>query len=184
MLRAHSVHQQHFDPNAVQRSQLLSYYEALATTRTFADRLETIEHVRESGMKVYCGGIVHTGECPADRVAMLVTLANLPHPPESVPINQLVPVAGTPLAASQTLSAIEFVGTIALAHILMPTSFIRLSAGRVAMSDEPQAWSFFAGGNSIVMGETLFTAGNLTEHAGESLFRRLGLTTLNPSHLA
>jgi biotin synthase len=157
-----------------------AYYGEVATTRTFADRLETLEHVRESGMKVCCGGIVGMGEQASDRVSMLVTLANLPEPPESVPINQLVPIPGTPLGAAPPLGAIEFVRTVALARILMPTSFVRLSAGRTAMSDETQALCFFAGANSIFVGDTLLTAGNPTEREDAALFRRLGVTALQP----
>jgi biotin synthase len=156
------------------------YYGRVATTRTFADRIETLGHVRESGMKVCCGGIVGMGEEARDRVSMLVTLANLPEPPESVPINQLVPIPGTPLGASKPLGSIEFVRTVALARILMPTSFVRLSAGRTAMSDETQALCFFAGANSIFVGDTLLTADNPTEREDAALFRRLGLTALEP----
>jgi biotin synthase len=111
---------------------------------------------------------------------MLVTLANLPEPPESVPINQLVPIPGTPLGGVEPLGSIEFVRTIALARILMPTSFVRLSAGRTAMSDETQALCFFAGANSIFVGDTLLTAGNPSEREDATLFRRLGLTALQP----
>jgi biotin synthase len=154
------------------------YYGRVATTRTFADRMQTLEHVRESGMKVCCGGIIGMGETASDRVSMLVTLANLPQPPESVPINQLVPIGGTPLGGSELLGSIEFVRTVALARILMPTSFVRLSAGRTAMSDETQALCFFAGANSIFVGDTLLTADNPTEREDAALFRRLGLTAL------
>jgi biotin synthase len=157
------------------------YYGRVATTRTFADRLETLAHVRESGMKVCCGGIIGMGETSTDRVSMLVTLANLPEPPESVPINQLVPISGTPLGASASLGPIEFVRTVALARILMPTSFVRLSAGRTAMSDETQALCFFAGANSIFVGDTLLTADNPTEREDAALFRRLGLKALEAS---
>jgi biotin synthase len=159
------------------------YYGRIASTRTFDDRLETLEHVRESGMKVCCGGIIGMGEKAEDRVSMLVALANLPEPPESVPINQLVPIAGTPLAGSKPLGSIEFVRTVALARILMPTSYVRLSAGRTAMSDETQALCFFAGANSIFVGDTLLTAENPTEPADAALFRRLGLTALEPTAL-
>jgi len=157
-----------------------AYYGEVATTRTFADRLKTLEHVRESGMKVCCGGIIGMGEQASDRVSMLVTLANLPEPPESVPINQLVPIPGTPLGNAAPLGPIEFVRTVALARILMPTSFVRLSAGRTAMSDETQALCFFAGANSIFVGDTLLTAGNPSEREDATLFRRLGLTALQP----
>src|SRR3954452_22824231 len=121
-----------------------AYYPSVISTRTFADRLETLDHVRQSGMKVCCGGILGMGESEVDRVDMLVTLANLPEPPESVPINMLIPIAGTPLANADPIDPLAFVRTIALARILMPKSFVRLSAGRSAMSDEMQALCFLA----------------------------------------
>jgi len=157
------------------------YYAQVATTRSWADRIDTLKHVRESGMKVCCGGIVGMGEDAVDRVAFLVALANLPEPPESVPINRLIPIPGTPLADATPLDPIEFVRTIALARILMPTSMVRLSAGRSAMSDELQALCFFAGANSIFVGDTLLTAENPSEDHDGALFRRLGLTPLEPS---
>ena len=126
-------------------------------------------------MKVCCGGILGMGEEEVDRVDMLVTLANLPEPPESVPINMLIPIAGTPLAEAAPIEPIEFVRIIALARIMMPTSFVRLSAGRSAMSDEMQALCFFAGANSIFVGDTLLTAGNPENAADRKLFDRLGL---------
>ncbi len=156
------------------------YYNQVATTRAWTDRLDTLQHVRESGMKVCCGGIVGMGEDAVDRVSLLVTLANLPVPPESVPINRLIPIPGTPLADAQPLDPIEFVRTIALARILMPTSMVRLSAGRTAMSDELQALCFFAGANSIFVGDTLLTADNPSEDHDGALFRRLGLKPLEP----
>jgi len=155
-----------------------SYYPSVISTRTFADRLETLEHVRQSGMKVCCGGILGMGESEVDRVDMLVTLANLPEPPESVPINMLIPIAGTPLAKSASIDPIAFVRVIALARIMMPTSFVRLSAGRSAMSDETQALCFLAGANSIFVGDTLLTAGNPEAAADRNLFDRLGLQSL------
>jgi biotin synthase len=154
------------------------YYSNVVSTRTYSDRLETLEHVRQSGMKVCCGGILGMGECEQDRVDMLVTLANLPKPPESVPINMLIPIAGTPLAKSKPIGGIEFVRIVALARIMMPTSFVRLSAGRSAMTDETQALCFLAGANSIFIGDTLLTAGNPEEAADQKLFRRLGLQAL------
>jgi biotin synthase len=157
-----------------------SYYDKVATSRTFADRLETLRHVRESGMKVCCGGIVGMGETSSDRVAMLVTLANLAEPPESVPVNWLIPIRGTPLADAPPLDGLEFVRTIALARILMPKSMVRLSAGRTLMSDEMQALCFFAGANSIFVGDTLLTAGNPSAGQDAALFRRLGLRSLLP----
>ena len=151
------------------------YYGEIVSTRTFADRLETLANVRESGIKVCCGGIVGMGEAAADRIDMLVTLANLPEPPESVPINMLIPIPGTPLAEVEPLGPIEFVRTVALARILMPRSHVRLSAGRTAMSDEMQALCFFAGANSIFVGDTLLTAANPDEDKDLALFRRLGI---------
>jgi biotin synthase len=159
------------------------YYSEVASTRTFADRLETLGHVREVGMKICCGGIVGMGESAVDRVAMLVTLANLAEPPESVPINRLIPIEGTPLGAPPPLDGIEFVRTIALARILMPSSVVRLSAGRTAMSDEVQALCFFAGANSIFVGDTLLTAENPGEQHDAALFRRLGLKGWEPRAL-
>jgi biotin synthase len=154
------------------------YYPSVVSTRTFADRLDTLEHVRQSGMKVCCGGILGMGESEADRVDMLVTLANLPEPPESVPINMLIPIPGTPLERSEPIAGIEFVRIVALARIMMPASFVRLSAGRTAMTDEMQALCFFAGANSIFVGDTLLTAGNPADAADRKLFGRLGLQPL------
>jgi biotin synthase len=154
------------------------YYPSVISTRSFADRIETLDHVRESGMKVCCGGILGMGESEADRVDMLVTLANLPEPPESVPINMLIPIAGTPLARAEPVGGLEFVRIIALARVMMPASYVRLSAGRSAMSDEMQALCFFAGANSIFVGDTLLTAGNPAEAADQKLFGRLGLEAL------
>jgi biotin synthase len=154
------------------------YYRQVVTTHTFADRLETLGHVRASGMKVCCGGIFGMGEQVADRVAMLITLANLPDPPESVPINMLIPISGTPLADAEPIGSIEFVRTIALARLLMPRSFVRLSAGRTSMSDEMQSLCFFAGANSIFVGDTLLTANNPSEDKDAALFRRLGVMPL------
>jgi biotin synthase len=147
------------------------YYPSVISTRTFADRLDTLENVRQSGMKVCCGGILGMGESEADRVDMLVTLANLPEPPESVPINMLIPIPGTPLERSEPIAGIEFVRIVALARIMMPASFVRLSAGRTAMTDEMQALCFFAGANSIF-------AGNPADAVDRKLFGRLGLQPL------
>jgi biotin synthase len=151
------------------------YYSKIISTRTFADRLETLAHVRDSGIKVCCGGIVGMGEEAIDRIDMLVTLANLPEHPESVPINMLIPIEGTPLAQAAPIEPIEFVRIIALARIMMPTSHVRLSAGRTAMSDELQALCFFAGANSIFVGDTLLTAENPGDDKDSALFRRLGI---------
>ncbi|MER9464084.1 biotin synthase BioB [Mesorhizobium sp. M0387] len=151
------------------------YYSEIIGTRSFAERLETLEHVRKSGIKVCCGGIVGMGEEPVDRIDMLVTLANLPEHPQSVPINMLIPIAGTPLADAKPIEPIEFVRVIALARIMMPKSHVRLSAGRTAMTDEMQALCFFAGANSIFVGDTLLTAANPGEDKDTLLFRRLGI---------
>ena len=151
------------------------HYNKVITTRTFADRLETLAHVREAGIKVCCGGIVGMGEEKMDRVDMLLTLANLPEHPESVPVNLLIPVEGTPLEQEGKIDPIEFVRTIALARILMPASDVRLSAGRTEMSAEMQALCFFAGANSIFAGECLLTKDNPGEDEDAALFRRLGL---------
>jgi len=154
------------------------YYGEIITTRSFADRLGTLDRVRQAGIKVCAGGIIGMGEAPEDRVDMLVTLANLPQHPESVPINMLIAIPGTPLQDSRTLDPISFVRTIALARIMMPKSYVRLSAGRTEMSDETQALCFFAGANSIFAGETLLTAENPNEDADAVLFAKLGLKPL------
>ncbi|KQU75359.1 biotin synthase [Aminobacter sp. DSM 101952] len=151
------------------------YYNEIITTRTFADRLDTLANVRDSGIKVCCGGIVGMGEEKTDRIDMLMTLANLPEHPDSVPINMLIPIEGTPLGEADPIEPIEFVRTIALARIMMPKSHVRLSAGRTAMSDEMQALCFFAGANSIFVGDTLLTAENPGEDKDTALFRRLGI---------
>lgn len=155
-----------------------AYYNDIISTRTFADRLDTLENVRQSGIKVCCGGILGMGETVEDRISMLVTLANLPEPPESVPINMLIPMPGTKLENAAPIDPLEFVRIIALARIVMPTSWIRLSAGRTSMSDEMQALCFFAGANSIFTGDRLLTADNPEESQDEALFRRLGLRAL------
>jgi biotin synthase len=155
------------------------YYKQVISTRTFQDRLDTLARVREAGMKVCCGGIVGMGEEDGDRVDMLITLANLEQHPESVPINMLIPIPGTPLQNVGKLDPIEFVRTIAVARIMMPKSFVRLSAGRTDMSDEMQALCFFAGANSIFVGETLLTADNPGEDKDTALFGRLGLEPLD-----
>ncbi len=151
------------------------YYSQVTSTRTFADRLNTLEVVRESGIKVCCGGIMSMGEEPEDRVSMLVTLANLPECPESVPINNLVHIPGTPLVNSPSISGIAFVRVIAVARILMPTSYIRLSAGRLTMTDEQQALCFFAGANSIFVGDRLLTTDNPEYNDDTKLLASLGI---------
>ena len=160
-----------------------SYYDKIITTRTYQDRLDTLARVREAGIHVCCGGILGMGEGVEDRAAMLCTLANLPEHPESVPINMLVRVEGTPLAEAQRLEPLDFVRTIAVARIMMPASFVRLSAGREAMSEEMQALCFLAGANSIFYGEKLLTTPNPATHADQRLFERLGLQPLVPQTL-
>ena len=152
------------------------YYEKIITTRTYQDRLDTLQSVRDAGMNVCCGGIVGMGEAAKDRVVMLQILATLPEHPQSVPINQLVQVEGTPLAGSAALDPFDFVRTVAVARVLMPASHVRLSAGRSEMSDELQALCFLAGANSIFYGEKLLTTGNPDTQHDQRLFARLGLT--------
>lgn len=155
-----------------------AYYSKVITTRTYADRIDTISRVRDAGMKVCSGGIVGMGEARQDRVDMLATLANLDEHPESVPINMLIAIPGTPLESAERIDPIDFVRTIAVARIMMPKSFVRLSAGRTDMSDEMQALCFFAGANSIFVGETLLTADNPGEDKDSKLFAKLGLAAL------
>lgn len=155
------------------------YYGDIITTRTYANRLDTLRHVREAGMKVCSGGIVGMGEEQEDRVGLLQQLANLPEHPESVPINMLVRVPGTPLAEQDDLDPFEFVRTIAVARILMPASHVRLSAGREEMNDQTQALAFLAGANSIFYGEKLLTTNNPGANTDLALFARLGI---NPEH--
>ncbi|OKO87804.1 biotin synthase [Bradyrhizobium sp. NAS80.1] len=152
------------------------FYPEVATTRTFKERLETLAYVREAGMKVCSGGILGLGESEDDRIDMLVTLANLPTPPESVPINMLIPMKGSKLADAAPIDPIAFVRIVALARVLMPRSHVRLTAGRSSMSDEMQALCFYAGANSIFIGDTLLTAANPGDDRDSSLLHRLGLT--------
>ena len=151
------------------------YYDKIITTRTFQDRLDTLQAVRDAGMNVCCGGIVGMGEAAADRVGLLHTLATLTEHPESVPINLLVRVAGTPLADTEALDPFDFVRTVAVARILMPRAHVRLSAGRSEMSDELQALCFMAGANSIFYGEKLLTTGNPDTAHDRRLFERLNI---------
>jgi biotin synthase len=151
------------------------YYGKVITTRVYQDRLDTLAHVRDAGINVCCGGIVGMGEDESDRAGLIATLASLPEPPESVPINALVAVEGTPLADAAPIDPIDFVRTIAAARITMPRSYVRLSAGREAMSDEAQALCFLAGANSIFHGDKLLTTKNATVSHDEALFAKLGL---------
>jgi biotin synthase len=151
------------------------YYGHIIHTRTYADRLQTLEHVRAAGIKVCCGGILGLGESSDDRAELIRTLANLPEHPESVPINVLVRVAGTPLADQTPVEPLDVVKTIAVARICMPASVVRLSAGREGMSDELQALCFIAGANSIFYGPRLLTTPNPSEQHDHALFEKLGL---------
>ncbi len=155
-----------------------TFYETIITTRTYGDRLKTLEHVREAGIRVCCGGIIGMGEDVHDRAGLLATLANLPSHPESVPINLLVRVEGTPLAAAGLTDPLDLVRTIAVARFLMPASVVRLSAGRRELSDEAQALCFYAGANSIFYGDKLLTTDNPEVASDRLLFRRLGLRAL------
>ncbi len=151
------------------------YYENVVTTRSFDDRLDTLKAVRDTGLKVCSGGIIGMGESRDDRVRLLIELANLPEHPHSVPINRLVKVEGTPLADSPDLDSFEFVRTIAVARLLMPQSYVRLSAGRETMNDEAQALCFLAGANSIFYGDKLLTTDNASTGHDEQLFERLDI---------
>jgi biotin synthase len=154
------------------------HYGAIITTRTYQERLDTLGHVRDAGIHVCCGGIVGMGESAEDRVGMIATLANLPEHPESVPINMLVQVEGTPLATGRTLDPLDFVRTIAVARITMPKSVVRLSAGREDMSEETQALCFLAGANSIFYGPKLLTTPNPGRDADMRLLDKLGMTPM------
>ena len=151
------------------------YYKKIITTRTFKDRLDTLDCVRRAGIKVCCGGILGMGETLDDRINMLITLANLPKHPESVPINQLIRIPGTPLEDKIELDPIELVKIIALARIMMPKSYLRLSAGRTNMNSSTQALAFFAGANSIFQGDVLLTAPNPNKNQDKKLFKQLGI---------
>lgn len=152
-----------------------SFYGRIISTRTYRDRLDTLQRVRDAGINVCCGGIIGMGESVDDRAALLQTLACLPRHPESVPVNTLVRVAGTPLAGQEETDPIEVVRTVASARILMPRAYVRLSAGRTEMSDTTQALCFYAGANSIFYGEKLLTTENPQFSRDQSLFKRLGL---------
>jgi biotin synthase len=154
------------------------YYGSIITTRTYRERLDTLAHVRAAGIHVCCGGIVGMGESADDRAGLIETLANLPEHPESVPINMLVQVEGTPLAVGCSLDPLEFVRTVAVARITMPKSVVRLSAGREDMSEETQALCFLAGANSIFYGPKLLTTPNPSRDADMRLLARLGLTPM------
>ena len=158
-----------------------AYYGKIITTRTYQDRLDTLENVRHAGMSVCCGGIVGMGEAQTDRAELLRTLANMPQHPQSVPVNMLVQVEGTMLSHVEALEPFVFVRTIAVARIMMPKSFVRLSAGREAMNEQMQALCFFAGANSIFYGEKLLTTANPEVDRDRALFDKLGLSPLQLS---
>ena len=155
------------------------YYKDIITTRTYQDRLDTLEHVRGAGIHVCCGGIVGMGESAEDRVGLVHSLATLPEHPESVPINMLVRVEGTTLGEVAAIDALDFVRTIAVARITMPKSMVRLSAGRGEMTDETQALCFIAGANSIFYGEKLLTTPNPAENRDRQLMDRLGMQPMS-----
>lgn len=156
------------------------YYSHIISTRSFDDRLDTLDHVRQAGMKVCSGGIVGLGESRDDRIGLLYELATLAIHPESVPINMLVPIEGTPMADVEKLDVIEWIRTIAVARLLMPKSYIRLSAGRESLSDSDQALAFMAGANSIFSGEKLLTTPNTPQGRDQQLFAKLGLVAEQP----
>jgi biotin synthase len=157
------------------------YYPEIVTTRSYDERLETLANARTAGLKVCSGGILGMGESVDDRLKLLSELAALDPQPESVPINALVPVEGTPLAEKDPVDPIEFVRVVATARMVMPRSMIRLSAGRCAMSDEMQALCFFAGANSIFLGERLLTTPNASRNDDFALLNRLGMHPLQPA---
>jgi biotin synthase len=157
------------------------FYDRIIQTRTYADRLNTLGNVRKAGITVCCGGIVGMGESADDRIGLLHTLANLPEPPESVPINALVAVEGTPLAERPNVSIWDMVRTIATARILMPASMVRLSAGRLGMTESDQALCFLAGANSIFAGDKLLTTPNPGVDRDQALFDTLGLVPASAS---
>jgi len=159
------------------------YYGDVITTRTYDDRLDTLQHVRDAGINVCSGGIIGMGEQRSDRVSLLQQLANLPQHPESVPINMLVQVEGTPLHGVDALEPLEFIRTIAVARIMMPESYVRLSAGRTEMSDETQALCFLAGANSIFYGDKLLTTDNPDENHDKALFDKLGINTVQNENI-
>lgn len=158
------------------------YYEKIISTRRYQDRLDTLQHARVAGLKLCCGGIIGMGESRQDRIEFLVQLANLPKHPESVPINRLIPIPGTPLANTEPLDNFEFIRTVAIARIIMPTAKVRLSAGREAMSEEMQALCFMAGANSIFLGDKLLTTKNPGPEDDMNLLKKLKVKL--PNHVA
>ncbi len=160
------------------------HYDNIITTRTYQDRLDTLQSVAKAGLKTCCGGIMGLGEKRSDRVSFLHQLQQLPAPPASIPINQLVPIQGTPLSDAPVIDAIEFIRTIAVTRILFPKSHVRLAAGRENMSDTMQALCYFAGANSIFVGNKLLTTDNNTHNEDMQLFEKLGLSPMQqqPCH--
>lgn len=156
------------------------YYGAIITTRTYQERLDTLQHVRDAGINVCAGGIIGLGESRQDRAGLLMQLANLPAHPESVPINMLVKIAGTPLQETEELEEFEFIRTVAVARIMMPKSDVRLSAGRESMNEQMQSLCFLAGANSIFYGEKLLTTPNSEANKDMELFEKLGIHPLDP----
>lgn len=154
------------------------FYRRIISTRTYEDRLTTLGNVRQQGINVCCGGIIGMGESREDRIGLLIQLANLPEHPQSVPINQLIPIAGTPMADLPPLDPFEFIRTIAVARIMLPHAMLRLSAGRESMSDLMQTLCFFAGANSIFCGDKLLTADNPSLDEDTRLLQKLGLETM------
>lgn len=153
------------------------FYKSIISTRSFEDRLDTIKHVINAGINVCCGGILGMGESREDRIQLLLELSKLPKPPQSIPINKLIPIKGTPLETAEALDPFEFISTIAVTRIMFPTAMVRLSAGREEMSEEAQAWCFMAGANSIFIGDKLLTAPNPSQHKDIQLLRKLGIKT-------
>jgi biotin synthase len=158
------------------------FYSSIITTRTYQDRLDTIKQVINADINVCCGGILGMGESREDRIQLLLELSRLPKVPQSIPINKLIPIAGTPLGNASPLDHFEFIKTIAVTRIMFPTSMIRLSAGREDMSEEFQAWCFMAGANSIFIGDTLLTAPNQSQKSDKALLAKLGMKAPVSSH--
>lgn len=158
------------------------FYDTIISTRTYQDRLDTLNNVHQAGINICCGGILGMGESRNDRIGLLLQIAALPAPPKSIPINRLIPIAGTPLANADKIDNFEFIRTIAITRIMMPTSMIRLSAGRDDMSEETQALCFMAGANSIFYGEKLLTAKNPEVDADMQLLAKLGLVAKTNQH--
>lgn len=161
-----------------------NYYQTIISTRTYDDRLETLTHVRKAHIKVCCGGIISMGESRQDRIALLMELAHLPSYPASIPINHLIPIKGTPLANALPIDPFEFIKTIAITRIMMPKARVRLSAGRLHMTEEMQALCFMAGANSIFLGERLLTAANPSCEKDYQLFKKLGLRTVSSDNFS